>query len=61
MIFLLSLVLWAALTHIGVETNAPTRNPAKIGIAAFSVSPYNVSQTYGTEAVIDCTNVRYIV
>ena len=48
----------AALTQNGVETKAPMRKPAKIGIDAFSSNPNKLSTTYGTEAVIDCTNVR---
>ena len=34
-IFLLLFVLWAAMTQNGVETKAPMRKPAKIGIDAF--------------------------
>ena len=33
----------------------------KIGIDAFSSKPNKLSQTYGTDAVIEFTNVRYIV
>ncbi|MBA7518953.1 hypothetical protein ES705_11027 [subsurface metagenome] len=49
------------MTHNGVEIKAPIRKPAKIGMAAFSSKPNKLSTTYGTEAVIDCTNVRYKV